>query len=165
MAIYKLDYNVLWESIGKWSRMVGCAATRPVLLMWYVMRSKNTPRKDKWEIFASLAYLITMTFALANREKIAEIGAYFEARLNELCAKYPEKLTKIEGAGLLAALHCKDIDSAKAFMNALHDACIDASAQIYKQNCLPAVLFKPSLISDTDALDFIANAIDGILAR
>ena len=81
------------------------------------------------------------------------------------CAKYPEKLTQIEGAGLLAALHCKDIDSAKAFMNALHDACIDASAQIYKQNCLPAVLFKPSLISDTDALDFIANAIDGILAR
>ena len=117
------------------------------------------------EELASLAYLITMTFALANREKIAEIGDYFEARLNELCAKYPEKLTQIEGAGLLAALHCKDIDSAKAFMNALHDACIDASAQIYKQNCLPAVLFKPSLISDTDALDFIANAIDGILAK
>jgi hypothetical protein len=50
-------------------------------------------------------------------------------------------------------------------MNALHDSCIDASAQIYKQNCLPAVLFKPSLISDKDALDLIADTIDEILAK
>jgi acetylornithine/succinyldiaminopimelate/putrescine aminotransferase len=117
------------------------------------------------EELASLAYLVTMTFALANRSKIAEIGAYFEERLGALCNKYPEKLTKVEGAGLLAAIHCKDIDSAKAFMNALHDSCIDASAQIYKQNCLPAVLFKPSLISDKDALDLIADTIDEILAK
>lgn len=117
------------------------------------------------EELASLAYLVTMTFALANREKIAETGAYFEKRLGELCAKYPEKLTKVEGAGLLAAVHCKDIDSAKAFMNALHDNCIDASAQIYKQNCLPAVLFKPSLITDKDALDLIVDVIDDILAK
>jgi acetylornithine/succinyldiaminopimelate/putrescine aminotransferase len=117
------------------------------------------------EELASLAYLVTMTFALANRAKIAELGDYFEERLNALCNKYPEKLTKVEGAGLLAAIHCKDIDSAKAFMNALHDSCIDASAQIYKQNCLPAVLFKPSLISDKDALDLIADTIDEILAK
>ena len=117
------------------------------------------------EELASLAYLVTMTFALANREKIAETGAYFEKRLGELCAKYPEKLTKVDGAGLLAAVHCKDIDSAKAFMNALHDNCIDASAQIYKQNCLPAVLFKPSLITDKDALDLIVDVIDDILAK
>jgi acetylornithine/succinyldiaminopimelate/putrescine aminotransferase len=117
------------------------------------------------EELASLAYLVTMTFALANRAKIAELGDYFEERLGALCNKYPEKLTKVEGAGLLAAIHCKDIDSAKAFMNALHDSCIDASAQIYKQNCLPAVLFKPSLISDKDALDLIADTIDEILAK
>ena len=117
------------------------------------------------EELASLAYLVTMTFALANRAKVAELGDYFEERLNALCKKYPEKLTKVEGAGHLAALHCKDIDSAKAFMNALHDSCIDASAQIYKQNCLPAVLFKPSLITDKDALDLIADVIDGIFAK
>ena len=58
MAILKLDYNVLWESICKWSRKAGRAATRPVLLMWYVMRSKDTSRKDKWAIFGSLAYLV-----------------------------------------------------------------------------------------------------------
>ena len=51
MAILNLDYNALWESICNWSRKTGRAATRPVLLMWYVMRSKDTPRKDKWAIF------------------------------------------------------------------------------------------------------------------
>lgn len=117
------------------------------------------------EELASLAYLITMTFALANRAVIAENGDYFESRLKALCTKHPEKLTQVEGAGLLAALHCKDIDSAKAFMNALHDNCMDASAQIYKQNCLPAVLFKPALIADKDALDLIVDMIDGILAK
>lgn len=58
MAILKHDYNALWESVCKWSRKVGRAAARPVLLMWYVMRSKDTPRKDKWAIFGSLAYLV-----------------------------------------------------------------------------------------------------------
>ena len=58
MAIFKLDYNALWESICRWSRKAGRTATRPVLLMWYVMRSKDTPRADKWAIFGSLTYLI-----------------------------------------------------------------------------------------------------------
>lgn len=58
MAIFTLDYNALWDSICNWSRKAGRAATRPVLLMWYIMRSSETPRKDKWAIFASLAYLV-----------------------------------------------------------------------------------------------------------
>lgn len=58
MAIFNLDYNALWESICKWCKKAGRTATRPVLLLWYVMCSKETPRKDKWAIFASLAYLI-----------------------------------------------------------------------------------------------------------
>lgn len=58
MAIMKLDYEALWQSIYKWSSKAGRIATRPVLLMWYIMRSKETPGKDKWTIFGSLAYLI-----------------------------------------------------------------------------------------------------------
>lgn len=37
---------------------MGRAATRPILLLWYIMRSPATPRKDKLAIFASLAYLV-----------------------------------------------------------------------------------------------------------
>lgn len=58
MTILNLNYNALWESICKWSKKAGRAATRPVLLMWYVLCSEDTPRKDKWAIFGSLAYLI-----------------------------------------------------------------------------------------------------------
>ena len=117
------------------------------------------------EELASLSYLITMKFALENRELIAQNGNYFESKLKALCDKYPEKFTKIEGSGHLAAIHCKNVEAAKEFMNQLHDRCIDASAQIYKQNCLPAVLFKPPLIADKDALDFIVGAIEEIASK
>ena len=117
------------------------------------------------EELASLAYLITMKFALENREIIAANCAYFEEKLAELVKKYPEKFTKVEGSGLLAALHCENVEEAKKFMGELHERCIDASAQIYKQNCLPAVLFKPPLIADRDAIDFICSAIDEIASK
>ena len=117
------------------------------------------------EELASLAYLVTMKFALENRNVIAENCAYFEEKLCELVKKYPEKFTKAEGAGLLAAMHCENVEEAKKFMGELHERCIDASAQIYKQNCLPAVLFKPPLIADRDAIDFICGAIDEIASK
>lgn len=58
MIIFKLDYDALWNGIYNWSRKVGRTTVRPVLLLWYVMRSSATPRKDKLAIFASLAYLV-----------------------------------------------------------------------------------------------------------
>lgn len=73
MTIFKLDYNALWESIGNWSRKAGRAATRPVLLMWYVMCSEKTPRKDKWAIFGSLAYLV-LPIDLIDAKRIPIIG-------------------------------------------------------------------------------------------
>ena len=117
------------------------------------------------EELASLAYLVTMKFALENRDIIAKNCAYFEERLDALVKKYPSKFTKAEGAGLLAALHCENVEEAKKFMGELHERCIDASAQIYKQNCLPAVLFKPPLTADRDAIDFICGVIDEIASK
>ena len=73
MAIFNLDYNALWESICNWSRKAGRAATRPVLLMWYVMRSKETPRADKWAIFGSLAYLI-LPIDILDSKRLPIIG-------------------------------------------------------------------------------------------
>lgn len=73
MAILKLDYNALWESICKWSRKAGRAATRPVLLMWYVMWSKDTPKKDKWAIFGSLAYLV-LPIDILDAKRLPIIG-------------------------------------------------------------------------------------------
>ena len=73
MSILKLDYNALWDGICRWSRKAGRAATRSVLIMWYVMLSKETPRKDKWTIFGSLAYLI-LPVDLLDAKRIPIIG-------------------------------------------------------------------------------------------
>jgi hypothetical protein len=68
-------------------------------------------------------------------------------------------------AGSCAGFLPFNFHPAKTFMGELHERCIDASAQIYKQNCLPAVLFKPPLIADRDAIDFICAAIDEIASK
>lgn len=73
MSIFNIDYNALKESICKWSRYAGRTATRPVLLMWYVMREKETPRKDKWAIFCSLAYLV-LPIDILDAKRIPIIG-------------------------------------------------------------------------------------------
>ncbi len=93
MAIFNLDYNALWESICNWSRKAGRAATRPVLIMWYVMRSKDTPRADKWAIFGSLAYLI-LPIDILDSKRLPIIGWLDEvASLAVLVQKMSKHIT------------------------------------------------------------------------
>lgn len=78
MTLINIDYKFLWESICRWSRKAGRAATRPVLILWYVMRSPNTPKKDKLAIFASLAYLV-FPIDLLDAKRLPIIGWLDEA--------------------------------------------------------------------------------------
>ena len=73
MALINIDYKFLWESICRWSRKAGRAATRPVLILWYVMRSPTPPKKDKLAIFASLAYLV-FPIDLLDAKRLPIIG-------------------------------------------------------------------------------------------
>ena len=73
MALINIDYKSLWESICRWSRKAGCTATRPVLILWYVMRSPDTPKKDKLAIFASLVYLV-FPIDLLDAKRLPIIG-------------------------------------------------------------------------------------------
>jgi uncharacterized membrane protein YkvA (DUF1232 family) len=41
--------------------------------MWYIMRSKDTPRKDKWTIFGSLAYLM-LPIDILDAKRLPIIG-------------------------------------------------------------------------------------------
>ena len=116
------------------------------------------------EELASLSYLITMTFMRENGDLVAEMGAKFDEGLKALHEKYPETLLNAEGLGHLAALHFQSVEKAAAFAGKLKDACIDASAQIYKANCLPAVLLKPPVISTPAVVDYIIGKIDDLLA-
>ncbi|MCM1078093.1 MAG: DUF1232 domain-containing protein [Bacteroidales bacterium] len=73
MATFNLNHAALLESISNWSRKAGRAATRPVLLLWYVMRSNETPRADKWAIFCSLAYLV-LPIDILDSKRLPVIG-------------------------------------------------------------------------------------------
>ena len=58
MAMDIINYQLLWERIMDYAMKVGRVAVRPVLLLYYVMRSEETPWKDKLTIFGALAYLV-----------------------------------------------------------------------------------------------------------
>ena len=53
--IINFDTEALWTKITDWSRKAGRITTRPVILLWYVMVSKDTPRSDKLLIFSALS--------------------------------------------------------------------------------------------------------------
>ena len=67
------DYEKLWQNICKWGRKVGRVAARPVLLLYYVMTSEDTPKEDKAMIFAAIAYLV-LPLDLIQAWKLPIIG-------------------------------------------------------------------------------------------
>ena len=54
----KIDYDFWWEKIADYAKLVGRTTARPVLLLYYVLRSPETPSSDKMLIVAALSYLI-----------------------------------------------------------------------------------------------------------
>lgn len=80
---------------------MGRATARPVLLLWYVMRSPETPRKDKLAIFASLAYLV-FPIDILDAKRLPVIGWLDEivsvAVMIQKMAKYitPEMQCKVD---------------------------------------------------------------------
>jgi len=71
--IFKINTEALWTKITDWSRKAGRAATCPVILLWYVMTSKDTPRSDKVLIFSALSYLV-LPVDLIDAKRLPIIG-------------------------------------------------------------------------------------------
>ena len=117
------------------------------------------------EELASLAYLITMTFMRANGEIIEQIGHRFEEGLRRVQEKHSDIVLSVEGKDHLTALTFHTVDDAASFANKMKDACIDASAQIYKANCVPAMLMKPPIIASEATVDYIVDTIDRLLGE
>ena len=115
------------------------------------------------EELASLAYLITMTFCGKNGAETERLGSIFEQGMKELVKKHAGKLTAAEGLGHEAALYFHTVEEAAAFTAELHKRCIDASAQLYKKNCVPAVLFKPPVTATETVLNKILREADEAL--
>lgn len=66
-------YQELWGRIKDYSMRVGRVAVRPVLLLYYIMSSEETPWKDKLTIFGALAYLV-FPLDLLDAKRLPIIG-------------------------------------------------------------------------------------------
>ncbi len=53
-----INYDVLWDKLSTFAIKAGRVTTRPVLLLFFVMKSKDTPKADKLLVFSALSYLV-----------------------------------------------------------------------------------------------------------
>lgn len=71
--ITNFDYTTIWNGVKTYAKKVGRVAARPVLLLYYVMKSEATPMKDKLTIFGTLAYIV-LPIDLLNAKRLPIIG-------------------------------------------------------------------------------------------
>jgi uncharacterized membrane protein YkvA (DUF1232 family) len=73
-----LDFSAIKEGIRNFAKKAGRVATRPVLLLYYVMKSDKTPRSDKLLILSTLAYLV-VPIDIISAKRLPIIGWLDEA--------------------------------------------------------------------------------------
>ena len=103
MAINSIiNYQELWDRIKDYAYNVGRVAVRPVLLLYFVLRSEETLWKDKLTIFGALAYLV-FPVDLLDAKRLPIIGWLDEitslAVAIQRMSKYitPEMEAKVDG--------------------------------------------------------------------
>ena len=74
----KIDYDFRREKIVDYAKLAGRTTARPVLLLYYVLRSNETPSSDKMLIVAALSYLI-LPIDLISAKRLPVIGWIDEA--------------------------------------------------------------------------------------
>lgn len=68
-----INYAALWGKVGEYARRAGRVGARPVLLLYYVMKSPHTPKSDKLLIFSTLSYLV-LPIDLIDAKRLPIIG-------------------------------------------------------------------------------------------
>lgn len=92
-----IDYQKLWEQISEYAKRGGRAAARPVLTLFFVLKSPDTPMGAKAMIIAALSYLV-LPIDLIPAKKIPiigwidEIGAIYAAyeKVKKYCSPHIE---------------------------------------------------------------------------
>jgi hypothetical protein len=89
---------------------------------------------------------------------VAALGDYYNDKLRELAAEFPDAIESIEGQRHLSAIRFYRADNAVALMKHMNAAGFDVSAQTYKANCPPTLLTKIPIISSYPMVDrFVAK--------
>ncbi len=68
-----INYDALWGRIGEYARKAGRMATRPVLLLYYVMMSKETSWNDRMLILSTISYIV-LPIDILNAKRLPIIG-------------------------------------------------------------------------------------------
>ena len=68
-----INFPLLWNVISKYAKKAGKACARPVLLLFYVLKSPQTPHSDKMLIISTLSYLI-LPINLISAKRYPVIG-------------------------------------------------------------------------------------------
>lgn len=68
-----IDYQKIWEQISEYAKRGGRVAARPVLTLYFVLKSPDTPMADKMIIIGALSYLV-LPIDLISAKKIPVIG-------------------------------------------------------------------------------------------
>lgn len=72
-----INYEILLEKIGDYARKTGRVTTKPVLLLYYVMMSRNTPWNDKMLILSTLSYVV-FPIDILDAKRLPIIGWFDE---------------------------------------------------------------------------------------
>ena len=72
-----INYDVLWDRLSTFARKAGRVTTRPMLLLYYVMKSKETPKADKLLIFSALSYIV-FPIDILDAKRLPIIGWFDE---------------------------------------------------------------------------------------
>ena len=96
-----INYEVLWDRISNFARKAGRMSTRPVLLLYYVMKSKDTPKSDKMLILSTLSYLV-LPIDILDVKRLPFVGwldeiASFSVTYQKVCKNItPEMENKVD---------------------------------------------------------------------
>ena len=72
-----INYMLLWERLRDYATKVGKLSVRPLLLLYMVMKSHNTPKADKLLIISTLSYLV-LPIDILDAKKLPVIGWFDE---------------------------------------------------------------------------------------
>lgn len=72
-----INYDVLWDKLSTFAIKAGRVTTRLVLLLFFVMKSKDTPKADKLLVFSALSYLV-FPIDILDAKRLPIIGWFDE---------------------------------------------------------------------------------------
>ena len=98
-----INCDVLWDRISSFASKAGRVTTRPILLLFYVMKSKETPWEDKLLVFSTLSYVVFPVDILdAKRlpiigwfDEIASLSVTYQKLCKNITPEIEEKVDAI----------------------------------------------------------------------